>query len=159
MRKSTLSIIGLVANIISLFLLYIDGLFVWGYVNSYGTNTYLPESFNWLFDTQYDTAIVVWFVMALIIINIIIHTFPLFKKFSFCENKYMTLLPVATLIVFVLCCIWGESNIGNFVPNYNMLSHMERPWVDFGIIFYVEVVLLGISILVEALKHFSKISE
>ena len=154
MKKNTLSIIGLVVNIISLFLLYIDGLFIWGYVNSYGTNSYLPESFNWLFDTQYDNAMVVWFVMTLIIVNIIVQIIPLFKNCSFCQKKYMTLLPVVTLVTFVICSMWGESNIGNFIPNYDMLSHMERPWIDFGIIFYVEV-----SVLVEALKHFSKISE
>lgn len=153
MTKKSLSIVALIIQIISAFLLYIDGIFVW-YVHNYEENISIKEySFNWLFDTQFDMSIFVFLIVFLILLNVAVEIITLFKEMNLLQNKYMIILPIITFVVFIALCMWGNS----YSDTFTYSGDVRHCSVGLGLLYYVELVLLGASILIECLKHFTKI--
>ncbi len=153
MTKKNLSVVALVIQIISIFLLYIDGIFIW-YAHNYEENISITNrAFNWLFDTQFDMFIFVFLMVVLLVLNVIVEIITLFKEITFLKNKYMLLLPIITLVIFVSLCMWGNSYSDTFTYN----GELRKCSVGLGFLYYVEFVLLGAVVLIEALKHYTKI--
>ncbi|MBE6623964.1 MAG: hypothetical protein E7621_07270 [Ruminococcaceae bacterium] len=146
-----LSVVALLIQIVSVFLLYVDGIFVW-YVHNYESNISANEySFNWLINTQFDKSIFVFLTVFLILLNVAVEIITLFKEKNFLQNKYMLALPIITLVLFVALCMWGDSYSNTFTTEWGEVRHASA---GLGLLYYVELVLLGTNILIECLKHF-----
>ena len=150
MTKRKLSVVALLLQVVSIFLLFVNGTFVWYCHNMYENISITQHSFNWLIDTQFDKEILVSFLVGLILVNIVKELITLFKEREFLNKKYICFLPTLPLILFLVIGVWGDS----YSNSFDYYGEVRYTSVGLGMIFYVEIVLLLSCVIIELLKHY-----
>lgn len=153
MTKRNLSIVAFVVQVVSAFLLYIDGTFIWYCWTLYENISQDQHSFDWLIDTQFDKGFLVLLMLLLILLNIGVSIISFFKDVEFLNKKSILVLPAITVLVYVILCMYGNS----YSTTFKYYGEMRRASAGLGMMFYVELVLLVVNLLIECAKQYMKL--
>ena len=148
--KRNLSIVALVFQLLSAFMLFINGTFIWHCTNMSRTISKSSYSFSWMIDMQLGKGLIVWLLLGMIIVNIIVSVITIFKENEFLNQKQMVVLPIIILVLYVILCFWGNSYSMTF--EYN--GEIRHASAGLGILFYVELVFFSGNVIIEFAKQF-----
>lgn len=153
MTKRNLSIIQLLISVVSVILLYIDGMFVWCSSDMrYASNDKrVPLSFNNIFGTQFELGFFTVLLIAFIVLCAILSTIIIFKHVDKLDNKYMVIIPAITLILFIILGIYAGSYTDTVESKYLATRYLS---VSLGLTFYIEALLLAANTFIECAKQF-----
>lgn len=152
MNKRLLAVFASIIQIVSAFLLFVDGMIVWYCFTLYDNISNKSHSMSWLLDSQVDKGALLYLMLALILANIAVNVVTIFKDVPLFQKKYMLALPVVTLATFIIIGVWCDS----LADSFTYYGELRFTAVGLGILFYVEAALLAVSTLIESAKHFIK---
>lgn len=153
MTKRNLSIVAFIVQIVSAFLLYVDGTFIWYCHNLYENISQDQHSFDWLIDTQFDKGFLVLLMLLLILLNIGVSIISFFKDVEFLNKKSIIILPAITILTYIILCMYGNS----YSTTFEYYGEIRYGSAGLGMMFYVELVLLVVNLIIECAKQYMKL--
>lgn len=153
MTKRNLSIVALILQLLSVFMLYMNGTFIWSCYNKFSNISKTSYSFYWLIDTQLSKGFFILLLLGLIVLAIIVSVIVIFKEIEFLNQRWMVVLPIIILLFYVGLCIWGNG----YSSTFKYQDEIRHASADYGILFYVELVVLIGNVIIEFAKQFLNI--